>query len=169
MHARQSMPVPHTGRTGSRCLEMGSRPSRSHFQTAGPRAQATQRAAAPRAPPNVSWSATKRLCVLRPGPRELCTRGTFSRGRSIARKHHHRESCDSRAYRRSRHNDCDTCKLNAGAGSEGSFKDVDLHAAIKYSAGRMRHELLIKHAAVGTHDTWSSPSPRQPQRPPRLY
>ena len=43
---------------------------------------------------------------------------------------------------------CDTGELNAGAGSKGSFKDVDLRAAIKYSAGRMRHELLIKHAAV---------------------
>ena len=43
---------------------------------------------------------------------------------------------------------CDTGELNAGAGSEGSFKDVDLGAAIEYSAGRMRHELLIKHAAV---------------------
>jgi hypothetical protein len=38
---------------------------------------------------------------------------------------------------------CDTGELNAG-----SLKDVDLRAAIKYSAGRMRHELLIKHAAV---------------------
>ena len=43
---------------------------------------------------------------------------------------------------------CDTGELNAGAGSKGSFKDVDLRAAIKYSAGRMRHELLIKHAAM---------------------
>ncbi len=43
---------------------------------------------------------------------------------------------------------CDTGELNAGAGSKGSFKDVDLRAAIKYSAGRMMHELLIKHAAV---------------------
>ena len=43
---------------------------------------------------------------------------------------------------------CDTGELNAGAGSKGSFKNVDLRAAIKYSAGRMRHELLIKHAAV---------------------
>jgi hypothetical protein len=39
---------------------------------------------------------------------------------------------------------CNTGKLNAGAGSKGSLKDVDLRAAIKYSAGRMRHELLIK-------------------------
>ena len=43
---------------------------------------------------------------------------------------------------------CDTGELNAGAGSKGSFKDVDFRAVIKYSAGRMRHELLIKHAAV---------------------
>ena len=43
---------------------------------------------------------------------------------------------------------CDTGKLNAGAGSKCSFKDIDLRAAIKYSAGRMGHELLIKHAAV---------------------
>ena len=45
-------------------------------------------------------------------------------------------------------NACDTGKLNAGAGSKCSFKDIDLRAAIKYSAGRMGHELLIKHAAV---------------------
>ena len=44
--------------------------------------------------------------------------------------------------------ECDTGKLNAGAGSKCSFKDIDLRAAIKYSAGRMGHELLIKHAAV---------------------
>jgi hypothetical protein len=45
------MPVPHTRRTGSRCLEIPSRPSRCHFEPSGPRAHATQRAAAQRAHP----------------------------------------------------------------------------------------------------------------------
>ena len=43
----------------------------------------------------------------------------------------------------------DAGKLNAGAGSEGSLKDVDLRVAIKYSAGRMRHDGFLSPKQVG--------------------